>query len=68
MVLNITACDVAPSKFSTSIITSSVAVNIASRMESTGVPGRIHVSANTYELIKHKYPYSYMFDFSAVLV
>lgn len=30
-------------------------VNIASRMESTGVPGHIQVSANTYELIKDKY-------------
>jgi len=30
-------------------------VNVASRMESTGVPGNIQVSANTYELIKHKY-------------
>jgi class 3 adenylate cyclase len=27
-------------------------VNVASRMESTGMPGRIHISANTAALIK----------------
>jgi adenylate cyclase len=30
-------------------------VNIASRMESHGVPGRIHVSAATYELLKEQF-------------
>jgi class 3 adenylate cyclase len=30
-------------------------VNIASRMESSGVPGQINISAATYELIKDKY-------------
>jgi adenylate cyclase len=31
------------------------AVNVASRMESHGEPGAIHISAATYELIKDKY-------------
>ena len=31
------------------------AVNVASRMESHGRPGRIHISENTYELIKDAY-------------
>ena len=30
-------------------------VNVASRMESTGQPGRVHISANTAELVKHAY-------------
>lgn len=30
-------------------------VNVASRMESTGAPGRIHVSANTAELIRNDF-------------
>ncbi len=30
-------------------------VNVASRMESNGEPGRVNISASTYELIKHKY-------------
>lgn len=31
------------------------AVNTASRMESSGIPGRIQVSESTYELLKDKY-------------
>lgn len=31
------------------------AVNVASRMESTGVPGRIQVSQTTYDLLKNEY-------------
>jgi class 3 adenylate cyclase len=31
------------------------AVNIASRMESNGTPGKVNVSANTYELIKSRF-------------
>jgi adenylate cyclase len=34
-------------------------VNIASRMESSGEPGRINISENTYERIKHKYNCTY---------
>ena len=34
-------------------------VNIASRMESNGEPGRVNVSAATYELIKDKYACTY---------
>ena len=34
-------------------------VNVASRMESNSEPGRINVSQNTYELIKHKYDCEY---------
>ncbi len=30
-------------------------VNVASRMESNGEPGRVNISEATYELIKHKY-------------
>ncbi len=30
-------------------------VNVASRMESNGEPGRVNISAATYEFIKHKY-------------
>ena len=30
-------------------------VNVASRMESTGVAGRVQVSDDTYQLIKHAY-------------
>ncbi len=33
------------------------AVNTASRMESHGVPGRIQVSVNTYELLRDKYEF-----------
>jgi len=32
-------------------------VNVASRMESQGVPGRIQVSENTYQLLKHMYDF-----------
>ncbi len=35
------------------------AVNIASRMESNGEPGRVNISAATYELIKDKYACTY---------
>jgi adenylate cyclase len=31
------------------------AVNVASRMESTGMAGRIHVSMETYELLKEDF-------------
>ena len=34
-------------------------VNIASRMESNGEPGRVNISAATYELIKDKYACTY---------
>jgi len=34
-------------------------VNIASRMESNGEPGRINISATTYELVKEKYSCTY---------
>ncbi len=34
-------------------------VNIASRMESNGEPGRVNISAAMYELIKHEYNCSY---------
>ncbi len=30
-------------------------VNVASRMESSGIPGKIQVTANTYELLKDQY-------------
>jgi class 3 adenylate cyclase len=30
-------------------------VNIASRMESASDPGRINISENTYELVKHAF-------------
>lgn len=30
-------------------------VNIASRMESSGVPGEIHITSDTYKLISGKY-------------
>ena len=33
------------------------AVNVASRMESTGVPGRIQVSPETYELVKDQFEF-----------
>jgi class 3 adenylate cyclase len=33
------------------------AVNIASRMESTGVPGRIQVSSSTYGLLREHYEF-----------
>ncbi|MBO7612277.1 MAG: hypothetical protein J6S81_00440 [Treponema sp.] len=32
-------------------------VNVASRMESTGVPMKIHVSGTTYEQTKSAFPY-----------
>jgi len=34
-------------------------VNVASRMESNGEPGRVNISAATYELIKEKYSCTY---------
>ncbi|MEN9570466.1 MAG: hypothetical protein RL172_1697 [Bacteroidota bacterium] len=34
-------------------------VNVASRMESNGEPGKINISAATYELVKHKYACTY---------
>ena len=34
-------------------------VNVASRMESNGEPGRVNISAATYELIKDKYRCTY---------
>ena len=34
-------------------------VNIASRMESNGEPGRVNISASTYELIKDEFECSY---------
>jgi len=34
-------------------------VNIASRMESNGTPGRVNISATTYEIIKDKFDCSY---------
>jgi adenylate cyclase len=34
-------------------------VNIASRMESNGVPGQVNVSSSVYELMKDKYECSY---------
>jgi len=34
-------------------------VNIASRMESAGEPGRVNVSAYTYDLVKSKYKGEY---------
>lgn len=34
-------------------------VNIASRMESNGVPGQVNISASTYELIKDEFSCSY---------
>ena len=33
------------------------AVNTASRMESHGIPGKIQVSASTYQLLKDKYSF-----------
>jgi adenylate cyclase len=33
------------------------AVNVASRMESTGVPGRIQVSPETYDEVKHQFAF-----------
>ncbi len=32
-------------------------VNIASRMESSGIPGKIHVSDHFYQLLKHRYAF-----------
>jgi class 3 adenylate cyclase len=34
-------------------------VNIASRMESNGLPGRVNISADTYELVKDRFECSY---------
>ncbi len=34
-------------------------VNVASRLESNGEPGRVNISASTHELIKHKYACTY---------
>jgi len=36
-----------------------VSVNVASRMESNGEPGRVNISAATYELIKNKFACTY---------
>ncbi len=35
------------------------AVNIASRMESNGTPGKVNISAHTYELIKNRFNCTY---------
>ena len=35
------------------------AVNVASRMESNGEPGRVNISAATHELVKHKFACTY---------
>lgn len=35
------------------------AVNIASRMESNGTPGKVNISATLYELIKHRFDCTY---------
>jgi class 3 adenylate cyclase len=40
-------------------------VNIASRMESNGEPGKVNISAATYELIKHEFPCIYRGKISA---
>ncbi len=40
-------------------------VNVASRMESNGEPGRVNVSASTYELIKDVYPCTHRGKISA---
>ena len=40
-------------------------VNIASRMESTSEVGRINISGNTYELVKHKFECEYRGEISA---
>jgi class 3 adenylate cyclase len=34
-------------------------VNIASRMESNGVPGQVNISSAVYERIKHRYACTY---------
>ena len=34
-------------------------MNIASRMESNGEPGRVNISSTTYELIKEEYTCTY---------
>jgi class 3 adenylate cyclase/Tfp pilus assembly protein PilF len=34
-------------------------VNIASRMESNGTPGRVNISAYTYEIVKHRFECSH---------
>jgi class 3 adenylate cyclase len=34
-------------------------VNIASRMESNGVPGQVNISSSVYEIVKDKYDCSY---------
>ncbi|RYG48910.1 MAG: adenylate/guanylate cyclase domain-containing protein, partial [Chitinophagaceae bacterium] len=34
-------------------------VNIASRMESNGEPGRVNISSSVYELVKNEFPCSY---------
>ncbi|MDM9632258.1 adenylate/guanylate cyclase domain-containing protein [Robiginitalea aurantiaca] len=40
-------------------------VNIAARMESSSVPGRINVSESTYELLKDKHQFSYRGEIEA---
>ncbi|KAF2075772.1 hypothetical protein CYY_002905 [Polysphondylium violaceum] len=37
-------------------------VNVASRMESTGIPGHIHVSDRVYQLTKEEFEYSEKFE------
>jgi class 3 adenylate cyclase len=37
-------------------------VNIASRMESNSIPGRINISENTYELVKHAFDVEFRGD------
>ena len=40
-------------------------VNVASRMESNGEPGKVNISASTYELVKDMYPCTYRGKISA---
>jgi len=40
-------------------------VNIASRMESNGEPGKINISAATYELVNHRFACTYRGKISA---
>ncbi len=40
-------------------------VNVASRMESNGEPGRVNISASTYELVKDVYPCTHRGKISA---
>ena len=36
-------------------VTAGSAVNIASRMESNGMPGQVNISSTVYEMVKDKY-------------